>query len=168
MEVDERLRVPSDDWLYAIGDVNGRVLLTHMGKYQARLAADPILGKEVRLRSDGAGSPRVIFTDPQVAAVGHTQGPREAGMNVREVDVGTEANAGGSFVGTGPRHARLVVDEGRGVVVGATFTGPEVAEFLHAATSPSSPKCRSTRLRHAVPGFPTRNELWLGLLAAAG
>ena len=70
--VDESLRVPDRDWLYAVGDVNGRALLTHMGKYQARLAADAILGKEVRLRSDGGASPRVIFTDPQVGAVGLT------------------------------------------------------------------------------------------------
>ena len=72
--VDDDLRVPGHDWLYAIGDVNGRVLLTHMGKYQGRLAADTILGRTVELRSDGERSPRVIFTDPQVGAVGLTLG----------------------------------------------------------------------------------------------
>ena len=70
IRTDESLRVDDRDWLYAIGDVNGRALLTHMGKYQGRLAADAIMGKDVRLRSDGAASPRVIFTDPQVGAVG--------------------------------------------------------------------------------------------------
>ena len=102
IEVGGDLRSPAHDWLYAIGDVNGRSLLTHMGKYQARLAADAILGKSVELRSDGALSPRVIFTEPQVAAVGHSlPGASEAGLNVRAVDVGTNENAGGaSSVGT--------------------------------------------------------------------
>ena len=81
-------------------------------------------------------SPRVIFTEPQVAAVGHTlDSARQAGLNVRAVDVGTGGNAGGSFVGKGaPGTTRIVVDEDRGVIVGATFTGVEVAEALHAAT----------------------------------
>ena len=70
--VDDSLQVPGHDWLYAVGDVNGRALLTHMGKYQARLAADAILGHSVAIRSDGGLSPRVIFTDPQVGAVGYT------------------------------------------------------------------------------------------------
>src|SRR6202035_3300698 len=72
IEVDEAMRVPGHDWLYVVGDANGRALLTHMGKYQARLAADDILGRPVELRSDGAMVPRVIFTEPQVAAIGHT------------------------------------------------------------------------------------------------
>ena len=84
LEVDGSLRVPGFDWLYAIGDVNGRALLTHMGKYQGRLAADAILGHEVAIRSDGGRSPRVIFTDPQVGAVGHTLASAlEAGLSVR-------------------------------------------------------------------------------------
>ena len=122
---------PGHDWLYAIGDVNGRALLTHMGKYQGRVAADHILGREVQLRSDGALSPRVTFTDPQVAAVGHTAASaREAGLDVRAVDVPTGANAGGSFYGRdAPGTARIVVDEDRRVIVGATFTGPDIAEF---------------------------------------
>ncbi len=90
IEVGEDLRSAQHDWLYAIGDVNGRSLLTHMGKYQGRLAADAILGERVALRSDGALSPRVIFTSPQVAAVGHTlasaRGGRAAGASGRRRD----------------------------------------------------------------------------------
>ncbi|MGB8349333.1 MAG: NAD(P)/FAD-dependent oxidoreductase, partial [Gaiella sp.] len=111
VSVDESLRVPGHEaWLYAVGDVNGRALLTHMGKYQARLAADAILGKEVQLRSDGGASPRVIFTDPQVGAVGLTlAAAQEEGLNVRHVDVETGANPGGSFVGRGePGTSRLI------------------------------------------------------------
>ncbi len=168
--VDESLRVPGRDWLYAVGDVNGRALLTHMGKYQARLAADAILGKDVRLRSDGGASPRVIFTDPQVGAVGLTlAAAEEAGLTVRAVDVETSGNAGGSFVGRGaPGISRLVVDEDRRIVVGATITGSEVAEALHAATIAVIGEVPLDDLWHAVPSFPTRSELWLRLLEAYG
>jgi len=171
VSVDESLRVPGHEaWLYAVGDVNGRALLTHMGKYQARLAADAILGKEVHLRSDGGASPRVIFTDPQVGAVGLTlAAAEEAGLTVRAVDVETSGNAGGSFVGRGaPGTARLVVDEQRGVVIGATITGSEVSEALHAATIAVIGKVPLEDLWHAVPSFPTRSELWLRLLEAYG
>jgi dihydrolipoamide dehydrogenase len=171
VSVDESLRVPGHEaWLYAVGDVNGRALLTHMGKYQARLAADAILGKEVHLRSDGGASPRVIFTDPQVGAVGFTlAAAEEAGFAVRSVDVVTRGTAGGSVVGRGaPGTARLVVDEDRRVVVGATITGAEVAEALHAATIAVVGKVPLEDLWHAVPSFPTRSELWLRLLEAYG
>jgi pyruvate/2-oxoglutarate dehydrogenase complex dihydrolipoamide dehydrogenase (E3) component len=170
IEVDDALRVHGHDWLYVIGDANGRALLTHMGKYQGRIAADRILGREVALRSDGALSPRVTFTDPQVAAVGHTlASAQEAGIDARAVDVPTAANAGGAFVGRGaPGTARIVVDEDRRVIVGATFTGPEVAEALHAATIAVIGEVPLDDLWHAVPCFPTRSELWLKLLEAYG
>jgi pyruvate/2-oxoglutarate dehydrogenase complex dihydrolipoamide dehydrogenase (E3) component len=168
--VRDTMQSTAHDWLYAIGDANGRVLLTHMGKYQARLAADHILGKPVELRSDGAQSPRVTFTDPQVAAVGHTEASaREAGLNVRAVEVGSGANAGGSFYGRGaPGTARIVVDTDRGVIVGATFTGPDIGEFIHAATIAVIGEVPLERLWHAVPSFPTRSELWLRLLEEYG
>jgi len=171
LRVDDSLRVPGHEtWLYAVGDVNGRALLTHMGKYQARLAADSILGKDVQLRSDGGASPRVIFTDPQVGAVGLTlAAASEEALPVRAVDVETSGNAGGSFVGRGaPGTARLVVDEERRVVVGATITGSEVAEALHAATIAVVGKVPLEDLWHAVPSFPTRSELWLRLLEEYG
>jgi pyruvate/2-oxoglutarate dehydrogenase complex dihydrolipoamide dehydrogenase (E3) component len=170
VEVGETMQVVGHDWLYVVGDANGRVLLTHMGKYQARLAADHILGREVSLRSDGRLSPRVIFTEPQVAAVGNTlAGAQEAGLNVRAVDVSMDSSAGASFIGHGaPGTARIVVDEDRGVLVGATFTGVEVAEALHAATIAVIGEVPLERLWHAVPCFPTRSEMWLRLLEAYG
>ena len=95
--VDDQLRavgVPGE-WLYAVGDCNGRVLLTHMGKYQARIAADVILGKEIVDRASFDIVPRVTFTDPQVCAVGLTEGQaRERAMNVRVVSYQTGAVAG--------------------------------------------------------------------------
>jgi pyruvate/2-oxoglutarate dehydrogenase complex dihydrolipoamide dehydrogenase (E3) component len=170
IEVDDTLRVPGHDWLYAIGDVNGRVLLTHMGKYQGRLVADRIVGREAPLRSDGPLSPRVTFTEPQVAAVGHTlASAKAAGIDARAVDVPTGGNAGGSFVGKGaPGTARIVVDEQRRVIVGATFTGVEVAEAIHAATIAVIGEVPLDDLWHAVPCFPTRSELWLKLLEKYG
>ena len=170
LAVGDDLRVPGYEWLYAVGDVNGRVLLTHMGKYQGRLVADAIFGREVRLRSDGARSPQVIFTDPQVGAVGLTlAAAQEEGLNVRHVDVETGANPGGSFVGRGaPGTSRLVIDEDRQVVVGFTITGPEVAEALHAATIAVIGEVSLEDLWNSVPAFPTRSELWLKLLEAYG
>jgi pyruvate/2-oxoglutarate dehydrogenase complex dihydrolipoamide dehydrogenase (E3) component len=166
VDVDETMRVPGNDWLYVVGDANGRVLLTHMGKYQARLAADHILGRPVSLLSDGHLSPRVIFTEPQVAAVGHTlASANAAGLNVRAADRPVGANAGGSFVGhNAPGSARLILDNDRQVLVGATFTGVDVAEFLHAATIAVVGEVPVNRLRHAIPSFPTRSEVWLDLL----
>jgi len=170
IEVGSNLRSPRHDWLYAIGDANGRALLTHMGKYQGRLAADAILGKSATIVSDGPLSPRVIFTDPQVAAVGHTLASAEAaGMVVRTVDVETSGTAGASFVGRNtPGTSRLVIDQVNGVIAGATFVGFEVGEMLHAATIAVIGEVPLERLAHAVPTFPTRSELWLQLLEAAG
>jgi pyruvate/2-oxoglutarate dehydrogenase complex dihydrolipoamide dehydrogenase (E3) component len=168
IEVDDQMR--AGDWLYAIGDVNGRVLLTHMGKYQGRVAADVILGKDARVTQDGQRSPRVIFTDPQVCAVGHTlASAQDAGLNARAVDVATQRNAGASFYGREARGTtRLVVDEDHGVIAGATFTGPEIADFLHAATIAVVGEVPLERLAHAVPSFPTRSEVWLYLLQEYG
>ena len=172
IEVDETLRVPGHDWLYAIGDANGRAQLTHMGKYQARIAADVILGRDARLDAHAGGplSPRVVFTDPQVAAVGHTlASAQEAGIQARAVDTETSGTAGGSFYGrNAPGTSRLVVDESRRVLVGATFVGADVSEFVHAATIAVVGEVPIDQLWHATPCFPTRSEIWLRLLEAYG
>jgi dihydrolipoamide dehydrogenase len=172
VEVDSLMRVAGHPWLYAIGDINNRALFTHMGKYQGRIAADDILGKETALShgADGPLSPRVIFTEPQVAAVGHTSDTAAAaGLEVDVVETSTSGNAGGSFYG---RNAvgttRLLIDRSRRVIVGATITGAEVGEMLHAATIAIVGEVPLERLRHAVPCFPTRSEIWLSLLESAG
>ncbi len=170
LECDERLRVGGRAWLYGVGDVNGRALFTHMGKYQAWVAAENVLGREVEAVAEGIGSPRVTFTDPQVAAAGRTlEQAREAGLEARAVDVPTDGTAGASFQGreTGGT-SRIVVDEARQVIVGATFTGFETADFLHAATVAIVGEIPLSRLRHAVAAYPSRSEVWLKLLEAAG
>ncbi len=170
LETDERLRVGGREWLYAIGDVNGRALFTHIGKYQAWVAAENLLGREVEALAEEIGSPRVTFTDPQVAAVGKTlEGAIEAGIDAKTVDVPTDGTAGASFQGKGTGGtSRIVVDEARGTIVGATFTGFETADFLHAATIAVVGEIPLARIRHAVAAYPTRSEVWLKLLEAYG
>ncbi len=166
--VDDQLRAPGLPWLYAIGDVNGRALLTHAGKYQARIAADQILGATgARAMADRDGrSPRVIFTDPEVAAVGMTlAAATEAGCDVIAIDLPTGTSAGASFVGHGSSGtSRFVVDRARQVLVGVTFVGPGVNDFLQAATIAVTAEVPLTKLAHAVAPFPTRSELWLSFL----
>jgi dihydrolipoamide dehydrogenase len=168
LETDDRMRAGGSDWLFAIGDVTGRALFTHMGKYQAWVAAENALGRDAEAGAEAIGSPRVTFTDPQVSAVGLTlRQAEEEGVEARAVDVPTDATAGASFYGKGTGGtARIVVDAGGGTIVGATFTGFETAEFLHAATIAIVGKVPLTRLRHAVAAYPTRSEVWLKLLEA--
>jgi pyruvate/2-oxoglutarate dehydrogenase complex dihydrolipoamide dehydrogenase (E3) component len=172
VRVDARMQVAGHPWLYAIGDVNGKAIFTHMGKYQGRIAADHILGTDTAIShgADGPLSPRVIFTEPQVAAVGHTSDTAAAaGLAVDTVETSTSGNAGGSYYGrNAPGTSRLLIDRERRIVVGATITGAEVADMLHAATVAIAAEVPLERLRHAVPCFPTRSEIWLDLLAQAG
>jgi dihydrolipoamide dehydrogenase len=170
LDTDDRLRVGGRDWLYGVGDVTGRALFTHMGKYQAWVAAENVLGRPVDAVAEGIGSPRVTFTDPQVAAAGLTlEQARDRGIEARSVDVPMDGTAGASFYGknTGGT-ARIVVDEGTKTIVGATFTGFETADFLHAATIAIVGEVPLARLRHAVAAYPTRSEVWLKLLEAYG
>jgi dihydrolipoamide dehydrogenase len=172
VEVDDHLRATGvdGDWLYAVGDCNGRALLTHMGKYQARLAADVILGRDAVDVADHGAVPRVTFTDPQVCAVGLTEAQARAdGIDVRVLTTPTGGVAGAYTMGTGVSGtSQLVVDDARRVIVGATFTGPGVQELLHSATVAIVGRVTLDRLWHAVPSFPTVSEVWLRLLEAAG
>ena len=173
LAVDEHLQVPGHDWLWVVGDANGRALLTHMAKHQARVAADQITGKSNAAlwdRADGTGAPRVTFTEPQVAAVGLTeQTAHDAGIDVQVVSVGTSANAGGTFWGAESEgNSQLVIDKRRRIVVGATFTGSEVQDMLQAATFAVVGELTLEQLWHGIAPFPTRSEVWLNLLEATG
>ena len=170
LKVDDRLRVlgVEGEWLYAAGDVNGRALLTHQGKYQARLAGDIIAGRDQQAWADHRAVPRVTFTDPQVAAVGSTEAQaRDAGLHVKTVRYDIGATAGGALAGKGVHGtAQLVIDQDRRVIVGASFVGPGVGEMLHAATIAIVGEVPLDRLWHAVPAYPTISEVWLRLLEA--
>lgn len=179
---DDTLRVPGSDWLYAVGDVNGRVLLTHQGKYQARAAGDVIaaraLGEAVddgawgkhAATADHAAVPQVTFSIPEVGSVGLTEkDAREAGHEVAVVDYELGSIAGASLYEDGfDGQARLVIDTARDVVIGATFVGPEVAELVQAATIAIVGEVSIKRLWHAVPSYPTVSEIWLRLLEGYG
>ncbi len=172
VDVDDQLRVEGGDgdWLYAVGDCNGRALLTHMGKYHGRLCADVILGQDVADVASKDIVPRVTFTDPQVCAVGLTeQQARDRGLDVRAVTYGTGDVPGAYTLGEGVSGtSQLVIDERRRVLVGATFTGPGIQELLHSATIAIAGEVTLDRLWHAVPAFPTVSEVWLHLLEAYG
>jgi dihydrolipoamide dehydrogenase len=166
LAVDDRMRVGGDDRLYAIGDVNGRALFTHVGKYQAWIVAGNLLGRPVEAAAEAIGSPRVTFTDPQVAAVGKTLAEAEAaGIDARAIEVPTDGSPGASFQGKGTGgRSRFVVDQAKETIVGATFTGFETADFLQAATIAIVAEVPRTRLRHAIAPYPTRSEVWLKVL----
>jgi pyruvate/2-oxoglutarate dehydrogenase complex dihydrolipoamide dehydrogenase (E3) component len=181
IRVDSSLRasgVPGG-WLYAVGDVNGRNQLTHMGKYQARVAGDVIAararglpddGPALRATADDRGAPQSIFTDPEVCAAGRTEEQARAdGFNVRavEVDIGSVPGAAlqaDDYTG----RAKAVVDEDREVLLGVTIVGPGVVDHLHAATVAVTAEVPLDKLWHAVPAFPTVSEFWLSLLTEYG
>lgn len=172
VEVDDKLRatgVPGG-WLYAVGDVNGLALLTHMGKYQARIAGDVIGGKDARDIASRDIVPRVTFCDPQVCAVGLTEEQaRERYDDIRTARVGTGDVAGAYTQGNDIKGTSfLVIDATREVIVGATFTGPLINDLLHSATIAIAGEVPLSRLWHAVPSFPTISEVWLRLMEDLG
>lgn len=171
-----------DGWLYAVGDVNKRATLTHHGKYQARALGDAIVarahGAELDLTdwgrhavtADERAITQVIFTHPEVAAVGLTAGAAAAtGIATRVIDHDLGSVAGAALHADGYRgQARMIIDDARNVLIGFTVVGPDVAELLHAATIAITAEVPLDRLWHAVPAFPTINEIWLRLLEADG
>ncbi|HET8928544.1 MAG TPA: NAD(P)/FAD-dependent oxidoreductase [Microbacterium sp.] len=182
LTVDDTLRVEGADWLYAVGDVNHRALLTHQGKYQARAAGDVIAARAKGdavddwpwgahvATADHTAVPQVVFTEPEVASVGATaeQAQRD-GRSVRVLDVDLARLAGAAARSDDYRgRARAVVDDDRGVLLGATFTGSGVAEMLQAATIAVVGEVPLHRLWHAVPVFPTLAEVWLRWLEEYG
>ncbi|MFD3425498.1 dihydrolipoyl dehydrogenase family protein [Nocardia fluminea] len=166
------------EWLYAVGDVNRRALLTHQGKYQARIAGTVIADRAGGRGLDTApwgrhtgtadllAVPQVVYTDPEIAAVGlTTEDAALAGRTVDVVDyeIGWVAGA----LQHDPEYrgrARVLIDPERGTIIGATFAGAGVAELLHSATIAITGEIPLDRLWHAVPAFPTIGEVWLRLL----
>ncbi|MEV0174131.1 NAD(P)/FAD-dependent oxidoreductase [Streptomyces sp. NPDC050803] len=179
LPVDDSLRVTGSDWLYAVGDVNHRALLTHQGKYQARIAGAAIAARASGVpllesdpwgahaaTADHAAVPQVVFSDPEAAAVGLSLAEAEqAGHRVRAVDYDLANVSGASLYGDGYRgRARMVVDLEREILLGVTFVGPGVGELIHSATIAVAGEVPISRLWHAVPSYPTISEVWLRLL----
>ncbi|MFH9970178.1 dihydrolipoyl dehydrogenase family protein [Streptomyces mirabilis] len=180
LEVDDEqtVRAVSGLWLYAVGDVCGRALLTHMGKYQARVAGEVIAARatghpaagaqsNARVAADGhRGNPQVTFTDPEVGSAGMTEWrARQAGLDVATVEYDMAALAGtyvmrDDYLG----RAKLVIDRVNDTVVGATFVGSGVADLVHSATMAIVARVPLSVLWHVVPSYPTASEVWLRLL----
>ncbi|MFF4955109.1 dihydrolipoyl dehydrogenase family protein [Streptomyces chattanoogensis] len=168
-------------WLYGVGDVNRRALLTHQGKYQARIAGAAIAARARQVpildsgpwgahaaTADTAAVPQVVFSDPEAASVGLTAAAAErAGHRIRVVDQDLGAVAGAFLYADGYRgRARMIVDLDREILLGATFVGHGVGELLHSATVAVAGEVPIERLWHAVPAYPTISEVWLRLLEA--
>jgi dihydrolipoamide dehydrogenase len=178
LDVDDTMRVTNVDggWLYAAGDVNHLALLTHMGKYQARVCGDAIAARAknaeptVRDLSSRTCVPQVVFTIPEVASVGLTaEEATAAGRRVRVVDYEIGDVAGAKlFADDYQGHAQMVVDEDRRTLVGLTLAGHGVGETIHAATIAVAGEVPLDRLWHAVPSYPTISEIWLRLLETYG
>lgn len=179
LDVDDSLQVVGSEWLYAVGDVNHRALLTHQGKYQARIAGAAIAARAAGVplletdpwgahsaTADRAAVPQVVFTDPEAAAVGLSLAEAEAaGHRVRAVDVDMSSVAGAGLYADGYRgRARMVVDLDREILLGVTFVGPGVGELIHSASIAVAGEVPIGRLWHAVPSYPTVSEVWLRLL----
>ncbi|MBB2975648.1 dihydrolipoamide dehydrogenase [Microbacterium endophyticum] len=182
LSVDDTMLVAGTNWLYGVGDVNHRALLTHQGKYQARAAGGVIAARAQGsavddapwgahvATADHASVPQVTFTDPEAASVGLTEkAARAAGYSIRVIDYDLAWIAGSStFADDYKGFSRAIIDEDRGVLIGATFVGPEVAELLHSATIAIVGEVPLARLWHAVPSYPTVSEVWLRWLEAYG
>ncbi|MEO7236555.1 MAG: NAD(P)/FAD-dependent oxidoreductase [Lapillicoccus sp.] len=178
VRVNDQLQVEgvSGKWLYAVGDVNGRALLTHMGKYQARIAGAVIgaraggsgraAGKDYRDRASERVVPSVTFTSPEVASVGLTEkAAREADIDVETVEYDLSGVAGASLLADGyVGRAKLVIDRAKDTLVGATFVGAGMSELVHSATVAIIGGVTLADLWHAVPSYPTASEVWLRLL----
>ncbi|MFI5085646.1 MAG: dihydrolipoyl dehydrogenase family protein [Actinomycetales bacterium] len=182
LATDSSGRVEGHDWLYAVGDAAGKALLTHQGKYEARITGDAIAARAAGKLSgeaapwspyaqtaDAHAVPNVVFTDPEIASVGLSPAAaRKAYARTSEVSLPI-AVAGSSLYADGYQGwAQLVIDEDRKVIVGATFAGPGVAELLHSATVAVVGEVPLDRLVHAVPSYPTISEVWLRLLEKYG
>ncbi|MGO1261999.1 MAG: dihydrolipoyl dehydrogenase family protein [Brevibacterium aurantiacum] len=158
------------EWLYAVGDASGDAPLTHWGKYQARVHGAQIrasaTGEEPESIPANVPVPQVVYSDPQVTSVGMTEAEaRKDGHEVEVSQLPFNSSAGTSLLrddaeGT----AQIVVDARSGLLLGATFVGPEAAELIHPATVAIVGGLPVHVLRHAVPSFPAASELWLPLL----
>jgi len=152
--VDDNLR--AGDGVWAVGDVTGKGLFTHVAMYQAAIVAADILGRK-HPAADYRSLPRVTFTDPEVGAAGLTEKQaREAGINLRTGIGSVPGSARGWIHGPGNEgFHKLVEDADRGVLVGGTSMGPrggEVMAFLQLAIHEEIP---TERLRHMIYAYPT-------------
>ncbi len=160
VQVDDSCRAAPGLW--AIGDVTGVALFTHVAKYQARIAADDILGR--RHPASYAAVPRVVFSDPEVGATGLTSAQaRERGLDVLTATVDLyEAIARPVTYGKGiGGRLGLLADRKQGILVGAWAFGPEAGEWIHLAVLAIRAATPIPVLRDVIEQFPTFSEAYL-------
>jgi pyruvate/2-oxoglutarate dehydrogenase complex dihydrolipoamide dehydrogenase (E3) component len=151
LEVDDRLSAGEHVW--AVGDVTGVALFTHLGKYQGRVAASNVSGHE--RRADYRAIPSAIFTDPQVAAVGDTSGEKAV---VAKWDL-TKVSRTATFQRPKrPGFVKLYADPSKGVLVGAAAVGPEAGEWIGQLTLAIRAEVPVAVLRDTIQPFPTFSE----------
>ncbi len=151
IEVDERLRAADGVW--ALGDVNGIAMFTHVGKYQARVAAAYAAGLDAR--ADYRAIPAVTFTDPQVASVGTTVGDDLVSSSWR---VDSTARASTYARPKRPGLLKIFADPKRQVLVGAVAVGPEAGEWLGQLTLAIRAEVAVSVLRDTIQPYPTFSE----------
>jgi dihydrolipoamide dehydrogenase len=162
--VDKRCRAAKGVW--AVGDVTGVAAFTHVAKYQGRIAVADIAGEKVG--ADYRAIPRVVFSDPEVAAVGLTEAQareRDIDLVTTELDIGSIARTetyGEELEG----ELRLLADRGAGALVGAWAVGPLASEFIHLPVLAIRAQVPVAVLRDTVPQFPTFSEGWQKALEA--
>ena len=162
--VDERLRIA--DHVYAIGDAIGHELSTHLGHYEGEMAARIALGDDVRV--DFSATPRVVYTDPEAAAVGlRLDQAQERGLDAFEESTGFPKSTKGYIVEADIGHLAIVVDRTRKVLLGAFIAGEGAGEAIHAAVLGLKLGTPIDTLAQTVHAFPTTARVLSGLFGSA-
>ncbi len=167
VSVDEHCRAAEGLW--AVGDVTGTMQFTHVAMYQARIVADTILGKPRRARYDGI--PRVIFSDPEVAAVGLTiEEAEQRGLPVisAEIDLSYAIARPWTYEREPRGHLGLLADRERRVLLGAWAIAPQASEWIHQAALAVREQIPIDRLLDQVAQFPTYTEGYLKAMEELG
>jgi pyruvate/2-oxoglutarate dehydrogenase complex dihydrolipoamide dehydrogenase (E3) component len=164
LKVDGDLRLA--DHVYAVGDAIGHELSTHLGHYEGEMAVRIALGDDVRV--DFSAIPRVVYTEPEAAAVGLlVEQARERGIDAFEETIHLPKTSKGYIVEADMGHVTIVVDRENKVVVGAFIAGPGAAEAIHQAVLAIKLRTPIDTLAQTVNAFPTTARELGGLFAAA-
>ena len=164
LTVDDRMRVA--DHIYAVGDVIGHEISTHLGHYEGEMAARLILGDDVQV--DFSAIPRVVYTDPETAAVGlRLDQARERGIDAFEETVALATSAKGYVTESDRGHVTIVVDRANKVLVGAFIAGIGAGEAIHLAVLGLKLRTPIDILGQTVTAFPTTSRVLGGAFAAA-
>ncbi len=158
--VDDHCR--AGDGVWALGDVTGVMPFTHVAMYMARVIADNITGTDRTARYEGI--PRVVFADPEIAAVGLTTEQAEQqslAVASAEVDLSNAIARPWTYENNPRGHLGVLAYRRHRVLIGAWAVGPQASEWIHTAALAVREQLPIERLRDQVAQFPTYNEGWL-------